>query len=164
MVISSQTASKRLRQWIPAGDAATMSFRFQEHTMLKITVDSYEHAKDCPFRNVLDQIGDKWSFLIFAVLEDGPKRFNEIRRLIGDISHRVLTKKLRELERDGYVRRTVYPVSPPRVEYQLTKLGRSVLRPIKGFLNWTLKAFPDIRAAREAFDRPRLEPTPRASR
>jgi hypothetical protein len=54
--------------------------------MLKVTVDSYEHAKDCPFRNVLDQIGDKWSFLIFAVLEDSPKRFNEIRRLVGDIS------------------------------------------------------------------------------
>ena len=82
--------------------------------MLKVTVDSYEHAKDCPFRNVLDQIGDKWSFLISAVLEDSPKRFNEIRRLIGDISHRVLTKKLRELERDGYIRRTSIQSGRPR--------------------------------------------------
>jgi DNA-binding HxlR family transcriptional regulator len=121
--------------------------------MLKVTVDSYEHAKDCPFRNVLDQIGDKWSFLIFAVLEDSPRRFNEIRRLVGDISHRVLTKKLRELERDGYISRTVYPVRPPKVEYELTTLGRSVLGPIKAFLDWTLKAFPEIKHAREAFDR-----------
>jgi DNA-binding HxlR family transcriptional regulator len=121
--------------------------------MLKVTVDNYETAKDCPFRNVLDQVGDKWSFLIFAVLEDGPKRFNEIKRLVGDISHRVLTRKLRELERDGYVSRTVHPVRPPKVEYELTPLGRSLLKPIKQFLKWTLDAFPRIQRAREAFDR-----------
>ncbi|HET9358943.1 MAG TPA: helix-turn-helix domain-containing protein [Vicinamibacterales bacterium] len=121
--------------------------------MLRVTVENYQSAKDCPFRNVLDQVGDKWSFLIFAVLEDGPKRFNEIKRLVGDISHRVLTKKLRDLEREGYVSRRVYPVSPPRVEYELTRLGRSVLGPIKRFLNWTLKAFPQIKSARDIFDR-----------
>ena len=121
--------------------------------MLKVTVKNYQSAKDCPFRNVLDQVGDKWSFLIFAVLEDGPKRFNEIKRLVGDISHRVLTKKLRDLEREGYVSRTVYPVSPPKVEYELTKLGRSVLGPITRFLDWTLKAFPQIKIARDTFDR-----------
>ena len=88
--------------------------------MLKVTADSYEEAKDCPFRNVLDQVGDKWSFLILAVLEEGPQRFNEIKRLVGDISHRVLTRKLRDLERDGYVLRTVHPVRPPKVEYELT--------------------------------------------
>lgn len=125
--------------------------------MLKVTVKNYEHARDCPFRNVLDQIGDKWSFL--AVLEDGPKRFNETRRLIGDISHRVLTKKLRELERDGYISRKVYPVSPPKVEYALTQLGRSVLRPIKTFLNWALKEFPKIRHARDLFDQSRVMPS-----
>lgn len=121
--------------------------------MLKVTADSYEDAKDCPFRNVLDQVGDKWSFLILAVLEDGPKRFNEIKRLVGDISHRVLTRKLRDLERDGFVSRTVHPVRPPRVEYQLTRLGQSLLDPIKQFLNWTLQAFPEIKRARETFDR-----------
>jgi DNA-binding HxlR family transcriptional regulator len=121
--------------------------------MLKLTADSYADAKDCPFRNVLDQVGDKWSFLILAVLEDGPRRFNEIKRLVGDISHRVLTRKLRDLERDGYVARTVHPVRPPRVEYELTPLGRSLLNPIKQFLNWTLDAFPEIKRAREAFDR-----------
>ena len=97
--------------------------------------------------------GDKWSFLIFAVLEDGPKRFNEIRRLIGDISQRILTRKLRELERDGYVSRTVHSVSPPKVVYELTKLGRSVLEPISEFMAWTLKAYPEIQRARAAFDR-----------
>jgi DNA-binding HxlR family transcriptional regulator len=126
--------------------------------MLKLAVDSYEEAKDCPFRNVLDQLGDKWSFLILAVLEDNPKRFNEIKRQVGGISHRVLTRKLRDLERDGYLSRTVHPVRPPRVEYRLTPLGRSLLTPIKQFLDWTLKAFPDIQRAREVFDKS----TPRA--
>jgi DNA-binding HxlR family transcriptional regulator len=121
--------------------------------MLKVTADSYAQAKDCPFRNVLDQVGDKWSFLILAVLEERPQRFNEIKRLVGDISHRVLTRKLRDLERDGYVSRTVHPVRPPKVEYELTPLGRSLLDPIKQFLNWTLQAFPEIKRARETFDR-----------
>ncbi len=121
--------------------------------MLKVAVDSYDEAKDCPFRNVLDQLGDKWSFLILAVLEDSPKRFNEIKRQVGGISHRVLTRKLRELERDGYLSRTVHPVRPPHVEYRLTRLGRSLLTPIGQFLDWTVKAFPDIQRAREVFDK-----------
>ena len=120
--------------------------------MLKVTVDSYVRAEDCPFRNVLDKVGDKWSFLIFAVLEDGPKRFNEVERLIGDISHRVLARKLRELERDGYVLRTVLTASPPHVEYSLTDLGRSMLEPIRNFLTWAQKTFPQVQQARAAFD------------
>lgn len=120
--------------------------------MLKVTADSYEQAKDCPFRNVLDQVGDKWSFLILAVLEERPQRFNAITRMIGDVSHRVLTRKLRDLERDGYVSRTVHPERPPKVEYALTPLGRSLLEPIKLFLNWTLEAYPEIKRARAAFD------------
>lgn len=121
--------------------------------MLKIAVDNYEHAKDCPFRNVLDKVGDKWSFLIFAVLEDGPKRFNELKRLIGDISHRVLARKLRELERDGYLTRTVHSTKPLAVDYRLTPLGKSLLDPVKGFLDWALKAHPEIQKSRAAFDR-----------
>jgi DNA-binding HxlR family transcriptional regulator len=121
--------------------------------MLRVTVDSYVQAKDCPFRTVLDKMGDKWSFLIFAVLEDGPKRFNEIKRLIGDISQRVLTRSLRDLERDGYLSRTVYPESPPRVEYALTDLGQSLLEPVKDFMNWALKAQKRIQDARQAYDR-----------
>ena len=113
---------------------------------------------------MLDQVGDKWSFLILAALEDGPKRFNEVKRLIGGISHRVLTRKLRNLERDGYVSRTIHPVRPPKVEYELTPLGRSLLRPVKQFLQWTLDAFPQIRRAREAFDRTQSATTPRDPR
>jgi len=120
--------------------------------MLKVTVDSYIHAEDCPFRNVLDKVGDKWSFLIFAVLEDGPKRFNEVERLIGDISHRVLARKLRELEREGYLSRTVRATSPPHVEYALTDLGRSLLEPIRNFLSWAQNTFSQVQKARAAFD------------
>jgi DNA-binding HxlR family transcriptional regulator len=120
--------------------------------MLKVAVSKYEDAKDCPFRNVLDKVGDKWSFLIFAVLEDGPKRFNEMKRLIGDISHRVLARKLRELERDGYLTRTVHSTKPLAVDYRLTPLGQSLLEPVKSFLDWALKAHPEIRKSRAAFD------------
>jgi DNA-binding HxlR family transcriptional regulator len=127
--------------------------------MLKVTADSYEQIQDCPFRNVLDIVGDKWSFLVFAVLEDQPRRFNEIKRLIGDISQRVLTRTLRDLERDGYVSRKVYPVSPPRVEYELTQLGKSLLDPVKLFMNWAAAAYPEIQEARKRFD---SHPTPHA--
>ena len=120
--------------------------------MLKVTVDSYEQTKDCPFRNVLDIVGDKWSFLVFAVLEDKPRRFSEIKRLIGDISQRVLTRTLRSLERDGYITRTVHPVSPPRVDYELTNLGRSLLEPVKGFMNWAADSYPQIEQARQRYD------------
>ena len=126
--------------------------------MLKVTVDSYIRAEDCPFRNVLDKVGDKWSFLIFAVLEDGPKRFNEVERLIGDISHRVLARKLRELEREGYLSRTVRATSPPHVEYALTDLGRSLLEPIKNFLDWAQHTFAQVQKARADFDRDAAKP------
>jgi DNA-binding HxlR family transcriptional regulator len=120
--------------------------------MLKVAVSQYEQAKDCPFRNVLDKVGDKWSFLIFAVLEDGPKRFNELKRLIGDISHRVLARKLRELERDGYLTRTVHSTKPLAVDYRLTPLGQSLLEPVKRFLDWAVNAHPQIQKSRAAFD------------
>ena len=117
-------------------------------------------GQNCPFRDVLDQIGDKWTFLVFSVLEGEPRRFNQIRRLIGGISQRVLTKKLRDLERDGYVTRTVFPERPPRVEYDLTPLGRSILEPIKFLLEWADKASPEINRAREAFDRSQAPAAP----
>jgi DNA-binding HxlR family transcriptional regulator len=120
--------------------------------VLKVTVQDFEHAKDCPFRNVLDKVGDKWSFLIFAVLEDGPKRFNEIQRLIGDISNRVLTRKLRELERDGYVTRTRRADTANQYVYALTNVGQSILEPIKTFLDWALRTFPSVRKARKQYD------------
>jgi len=121
--------------------------------MLKVTVASYAEARECPLRNVLDRLGDKWTFLIIVALEDGPKRFNELKRLVGDISQRVLTSKLRDLERDGYVARTVYPESPPRVEYALTAIGVSSIGPITQLMNWSVAAHPLIASARRQYDR-----------
>ena len=126
--------------------------------MLKVTVSSYADARDCPFRNVLDKLADKWGILIIAVLEDGPKRFNQIRRLVGDISQRVLTSKLRDLERDGYVVRKVYPQPPLRVEYALTEMGESAIAPITALMNWAIDTHPRIRRARARYDRTNARP------
>jgi DNA-binding HxlR family transcriptional regulator len=90
----------------------------------------------CPIRDVLDRIGDQWSLLILDVLNDGTMRFSEIRRAIDDISKQMLSKTLKRLEEDGFVRRTLYPEVPPRVEYDLTPLGRSFLEPMKGLVAW----------------------------
>ncbi|WP_265517420.1 winged helix-turn-helix transcriptional regulator [Nitratireductor luteus] len=90
----------------------------------------------CPIRDVLDRIGDQWSLLILQVLEHGTMRFSEIERAITDISKQMLSKTLRRLEEDGFVRRTLYPEVPPRVEYELTDLGRSFLVPMKRLIAW----------------------------
>src|SRR5262245_39136672 len=126
--------------------------------MLRVTASNYEDAQNCPFRSVLDKVGDKWSFLIFAVLEDQPRRFNEIKRLIGDISQRVLTKNLRDLEREGYISRRVYPTKPPKVEYAVTELGRSLLGLVTQFMNWAIDAYPSIERSRHEYDGRRDEP------
>src|SRR6201987_3683519 len=85
---------------------------------------------------VLSRVGDKWTVLVVTMLGDGPKRFNELRRSLGSISQRMLTLTLRGLERDGLVSRTVYPTVPPRVEYELTRLGRSLLETVSGLGAW----------------------------
>src|SRR4029077_8047186 len=120
--------------------------------MLRVTANSYADAKACPFRDVLDMLGDKWTFIVVAVLEDGPARFNKIKKDIGDISQRVLPSKLRGRERDGYVARVVVPASPPRVEYSLTPLGQSALEPIMRLMSWSIESHERVRAARERFD------------
>lgn len=90
----------------------------------------------CPIRDVLDRIGDQWSLLILEVLAHGTMRFSALERAIGDISKQMLSKTLRRLEEDGFVRRTLYPQVPPRVEYELTDLGRSFLVPMKNLIAW----------------------------
>src|SRR5258707_15551936 len=94
---------------------------------------SHKHVggKCLAVREVLNRVGDKWSVLIVSLLGDQPKRFNELRRTIEGISQRMLTLTLKGLERDGLVTRTVYPTIPPRVEYKLTALGRTLLKPIQ---------------------------------
>ncbi|MFL5030628.1 MAG: winged helix-turn-helix transcriptional regulator [Xanthobacteraceae bacterium] len=110
-------------------------------------------AEDCrAVSEVLARVGDKWTVLVVSLLGDGPKRFNEIRRGLGSISQRMLTLTLRALERDGLVTRTVYPSIPPRVDYELTKLGHSLLRPVSGLGLWARQNRSAIEAARRRFD------------
>ena len=101
---------------------------------------------------VLSRVGDKWSVLVVSVLGDGAKRFNEIRRALGSISQRMLTLTLRGLERDGLVKRTVFPTIPPRVDYELTPLGCSLLTPVTALSTWARSNRAAIEQARQRFD------------
>src|SRR6478609_4570493 len=101
---------------------------------------------------VLSRVGDKWTVLVVIMLGNGPKRFNELRRSLGSISQRMLTLTLRGLERDGLVTRTVFPTIPPRVDYELTKLGRSLLEPVSGIGLWARQNRAAIQEARLRFD------------
>lgn len=106
----------------------------------------------CPVRGVLDRIGDKWSVLIVLILAERPHRFGELRRAIADISQRMLTQTLRDLQRDGLVTRHVFPTNPPSVEYRLSPLGTSLLAPLGGLVAWAEAHHAAIKAARTAFD------------
>lgn len=109
--------------------------------------------EDCrAVSEVLSRVGDKWTILVVSELGNGAKRFNEIRRALGSISQRMLTLTLRGLERDGLVTRTVFPTIPPKVEYELTKLGRSLLEPVSGIGLWARQNRTAIQAARQRFD------------
>src|SRR6202789_4368937 len=101
---------------------------------------------------VLSRIGDKWSVLIVSRLGSKPMRFNEIKREIGGISQRMLTLTLRGLERDGLVTRTVFPTVPPRVDYELTDLGRSLWKPVEALGSWAHANQTEIAATRQVFD------------
>ncbi len=101
---------------------------------------------------LLSRIGDKWTVLVVQTLGEGPRRFNELRREIPSVSQRMLTHTLRKLERDGLVSRTVTPSIPPRVDYELTELGRSLLVPILGIANWALDHVEAIHAAQARYD------------
>jgi DNA-binding HxlR family transcriptional regulator len=101
---------------------------------------------------VLARVGDKWTVLVVSTLGEGPMRFNELRRALGSISQRMLTLTLRALERDGLVTRTVFPTIPPRVDYELTRLGRSLLEPVNALALWARKNRAGIQDARRRFD------------
>ncbi|WP_374626673.1 winged helix-turn-helix transcriptional regulator [Devosia sp.] len=113
----------------------------------------YDDPAQCPVRNVLDQLADKWSVLIVTTLAERPHRFGELKRAIGDISQRMLTQTLRDLQADGMVERTVFPTTPPSVEYRLSPLGRSFLTPLAALVDWAYANHPAIRAARADFAR-----------
>lgn len=108
----------------------------------------------CPAaREVLNLVGDKWSVLIVALLRNGPKRFSEIKRTVEGISQRMLTLTLRGLERDGLVTRTVFPTIPPRVDYELTRLGKTLLEPVLALAAWADKHRFEIQQARDRFEK-----------
>ena len=109
-------------------------------------------AGACPVRNVLDRIGDKWTVLTLTALAAAPRRFSELHRMMPDISKRMLTQTLRDLERDGMATRQVFPTKPPRVEYGLSELGRSVLEPLGGLIRWSEGNHASILEARARFD------------
>jgi len=107
---------------------------------------------ECELRTILDRIADKWSLLVIYVLADGTKRFSVLRREIDGISQRMLTLTLRQLEREGLVSRTVFPVVPPRVDYELTELGSTLRDTIQSLVAWAGEHGNEIRQARDAYD------------
>ena len=119
--------------------------------------DPYE--RDCPTRQVLDRIGDRWTVLIVGSLDVGPQRFSEVARRVDGISQKMLTQTLRGLERDGIVTRTIYPEIPPRVEYELTELGRSLQAPLRALENWATEHTDTILAAHARADHAAPQPS-----
>ncbi|MBZ9675949.1 winged helix-turn-helix transcriptional regulator [Mesorhizobium sp. ES1-1] len=125
---------------------------------LKSKLDVYKamtgggNLSDCPVRDVIQGLSGKWSSLLMAALAEQPYRFGELRRLVPDISQRMLTQTLCDLQRDGYVHREVFPTKPPSVEYSLTDLGRSMFGALRHLLEWAELNHDAVRAARARFD------------
>jgi DNA-binding HxlR family transcriptional regulator len=109
----------------------------------------------CPVRDVMAQIGDKWSILVLTGLFEGERRFSDLKRGIGDVSQRMLTRTLRNLERDGLVNRKVTPTVPPRVDYSLTRLGHSLVDVLKPVAQWSVEQRLTVAKARARFDEAR---------
>jgi DNA-binding HxlR family transcriptional regulator len=120
-------------------------------------------SEDCRnLSSILARVGDKWTVLIVVLLGDGPKRFNEIKRMVGGISQRMLTFTLRGLERDGLVTRTVFPTTPQRVDYELTKLGATLWEAVEPLSSWARAHLSEILTSREQFDE-KEAPSPTSS-
>ena len=115
-----------------------------------------EHTECVVVREILDRIGDKWSVLVIGLLGERGHRFNELKHAIDGISQRMLTLTLRQLEHDGLVSRTVHATVPPRVDYALTPLGESVLKPISGLIVWAREHGTDVAEARRAYEASRV--------
>ncbi len=109
-------------------------------------------AETCPMRQVLDQIGSRWTVLVVNALAEGPLRYTELSRRVSGISAKMLTQTLRTLERDGLISRTVYAVVSPRVDYEITALGATLEEPIAALQEWAGANMPSVLAARGAYD------------
>src|SRR5476649_77162 len=114
---------------------------------------SEDFDANCPQRLLLDQLTEKWSMLVLIALDEGPLRFNAVKRQLVGVTQKALTQCLRRLERNGIVTRRVVPASPIAVEYAITPLGRSVQRPLKAIYRWTTEHLTKVEQARLAFDR-----------
>ncbi|MDS0136558.1 MULTISPECIES: helix-turn-helix domain-containing protein [unclassified Amycolatopsis] len=112
--------------------------------------DPYD--RNCPTRQLLDRIGDQWTVLIVGALSGGPLRFTELGRRVDGISQKVLTQTLRSLVRDGILTRTAYPTIPPKVEYELTALGRNLSEPLDMLDRWARQHMASVQEARDAYD------------
>jgi DNA-binding HxlR family transcriptional regulator len=119
------------------------------HSSVRKIDTSHENCQ--AIAETLDRIGDKWTVLVVGVLEQGPLRYNEIRRAIEGISQRMLTLTLKQLERDGLVTRTMYATIPPRVDYELTQLGKNLMVPLRSLYDWAVRHRPAMLAARKRF-------------
>jgi DNA-binding HxlR family transcriptional regulator len=125
-----------------------------EHKKVPVLPPQPHLDNDCRgVATILARVGDKWSVFVIMLLGAGPRRFNEIKRMVGGISQRMLTLTLRGLERDGLVTRTVFPTIPPRVDYELTDLGRGLSQPVEALGKWAYDHQPEIEDARARFDR-----------
>ncbi len=115
--------------------------------------EGVERTRPCPVRDVLDRVGDKWTMLMVVALAARPRRFAQLQRAVPDISKRMLTQTLRDLEtRDGLITRHVFPTKPPGVEYRLAPLGQSLLDPLAGLMDWADRRHAEIGAARARYD------------
>ncbi len=144
-----------MRNWNYFGDCCKIP---QEGTFLilddiGVTVPDHRSSDCRAVSGVLARVGDKWSVLIIVLLGDGPRRFSEIKRMVGGISQRMLTLTLRGLERDGLLTRTIFPTIPPRVDYELTKLGRTLRTAVEPLGAWAQAHVVDIHKSRERFDK-----------
>ena len=116
------------------------------------------YNRDCPTRQLLDRIGDRWTVLLIGALADGPHRFTELARRIDGVSQKMLTQTLRALERDGLISRTVYPEIPPRVEYRLTERGESLRDPLHALEEWATQHMVGVLESRAHALAPTFQP------
>jgi len=122
--------------------------RIKKEAMARMSSAPSVLEPQCPSRLVLDRIADKWTALVIQILARGTMRYAQLQRAIGGISQKMLTQTLRSLERDGLVQRTVHPVIPPKVEYSLTRLGRTLIEPLHALCRWSEKHLAELQANR----------------
>jgi DNA-binding HxlR family transcriptional regulator len=124
----------------------------EQNVVAEPSFEESDHSQCQVISSLLDRVGDKWTVMVVGVLANGPVRFNAIMREVGGVSHRMLTLTLRGLERDGIVERRAFPTIPPKVEYELTLLGRSLIGPLEHVMRWVRTNQRTIENARGEFD------------